>query len=253
MVKVRLNYMDLCAANTLGRLSRTLQFMVRQSTFNFLLVSEVAILCSCFLIERTWDEQWQDVHTLVWDIFSGWGTTKVIEDIFNRLRDSKTMTTQCNHMCLFRQWSVVMTINVLLSFKRRCVYYTCRPFNRNTRGLPAKLHNIDARKPSVDLHSIDTSLQLPTFGPLSADTLYAQTELFRYCYVNDCMEDIKNNWKVCILPVGTVFRHEKDPDIYYVSLGSTGFCALFVWPFVPVKVHYTVLYQLCNDESVTYQ
>ena len=73
------------AAQTAAARVPTARALVRTSMFNTVLVREVALIATT-PTKRTNEAHKEDLVRLATGIFSGWGQTKVVEDMFKVLR-----------------------------------------------------------------------------------------------------------------------------------------------------------------------
>eukprot|EP00974_Lingulodinium_polyedra_P108604 10511907-Lingulodinium_polyedra.AAC.1 len=105
-----------------------------------------------------------ELRTLATNAFSGWGQSKVIEDLLQRLRDAQDRQVTNKTLELQRQWHLMTKGDVIGLHKRQQVQPNPDPVQVHTRTgrTTWSMYTVKGKTPSVDPSSLTRPATWPT-------------------------------------------------------------------------------------------
>ena len=202
--------------------------LVRQSWFRTVLGRELAELYSTSSPATARAA----ATKLARDLYSGFGHSKVVEDTFSHLRDRELRDGRNSVVELRRLYTLAAAAPSLPGQGWTPVAAQGGPPEPklSTSAFQPALHT-----PGFDRETFTGPLQWPSYTPLSPQSLYAQRQLLRHCYLLDLLPTASQAWRNCLLPTGTLFRRVATED-WCFSLGPVGAAALLTWAAKPLQV-----------------
>ena len=163
-------------------------------------------------------------------VFTGFGQTKVVEDVFNRLRDREERDVRNKKISLRRQWHCAIGEQVLQLHQREEIE---TPPLESTAGterdkLGGSTFSYKNEQLSVDGSSMLGRATWPTFTPQAVQAQAAECSLMRVCHDSGEWALASGSWRCVFVPLGVVIR-AKATNKFYMSLGQIGYTALQCW------------------------
>ena len=160
------------------------------------------------------------------DLFTGWGQSKVVEDVLNRLRDRETRAVKDKRLGVVNQWNTMRGEEIIKLHRR--VELDPAPLEKRKK-LDRSIFVPKHHTPSIDVDSITGRATWATFTPQTIQALSADRQLFLFCRRNACWERAGDSWRTSFVPKGTVLTRAGADDARLV-LGVVGYISILTWP-----------------------
>ena len=211
--------------------------LIRDSPFKLKIVSEIAHMLTWPVVGLSEFDIRASVTKLATWIFSGWGQTKVCEDLFKTMRERESMDSLNGVRCIEAYYAAMPAMGTIPLHKRREIQFTeDEPEEEVTAR---QCFASDAHTPSLtDAHRITDKATWPTYTPQSSKTIHTHQELLRHGDKHDSWHELSKCWQCALLPTRTII-YSKIGGCYYIVLGPLCYQMLVVWQVEPFEVRNT--------------
>ena len=185
----------------------------------------------------------EDVSTVLRHIFSGFATTKIVEDAMQRSRqkeDQQHNKQACMVEVLWQNLVEEKLLSNLHKFRevetglRSKEEGSGKALDRSTYE-PSFKKLRDAVPKSKELPGHSAIPPWPTFKPETFPSLASELHLMRFMSQNGRVAGVANVWRTEFLPSSTLVQHAGSTEIW-LSLGCMAVTAVVLWPVEKVKL-----------------
>ena len=169
-------------------------------------------------------------------MWSGFGQTKVVEDLFNLLRRRENRDTLNKTLYPSRMWQSAVGSDILQLHGRKGVPIDNAAPKYN--GALATLYDSSKHTPTVSLRRITGATTWPTFKPMAAMVLNAMLQVQRRCGAEGSWGRGSASWKCMLLHQGLVIQRAGDMSLdtqFLLTLGCVQGCATLGFPLKRVE------------------
>jgi hypothetical protein len=163
-------------------------------------------------------------------LFSGFGQTKVVEDMFGHLRRREQKDTMNGAFAFSRIWKCAIGSGVLGHHGSQGV----EPTFVGARHDAPLAHYFESKThtPSVDMEQITGKATWPTFNAQTGLVLAAMRTVSQRCFAEDSWGQGSKTWKCSLMGQCSIVRRVKPVEEfrYYIVLGTVQSMAAIAWP-----------------------
>ena len=194
------------------------QRIVNLSPFKTTLVAEIAAR-----IREASDSEQKATLTLTSEIctllFSGWGQTKVIEDVLGTLRDRECRDSKSKAFHLLRQLAVMVDSDGLGNHHRGDI-----ALDPLAQVRTPKLREFQAKfmQPQVSLSDITKRATWPTLSALSSQATYLAQAMLRWCARQGKLDKMHRLWKTELLQPRSVLKDRDGKHDFFLGSCNVG-------------------------------
>ena len=179
------------------------------------------------------------VNKLLKLVFSSWGQTKVVEDVFKTLRQREHQDTLNGFRTVPAYYAAMVAMGAIGIHQRT----EMKPDSGGPKG-KGTAKKLFASKGHVcsllDAHKITEKTSWPTFSPQTAKKVPADLILLRLLKLGQCWMIASRCWGCMFFRRGSVILEEEKvgretTKRYFVVLGNMGRQMLLVWEVEPMK------------------
>eukprot|EP00974_Lingulodinium_polyedra_P055776 5364200-Lingulodinium_polyedra.AAC.1 len=185
-----------------------------KSPFHLTVMRELAALAATPQMPEM--EKLSALHSFAVRAFSGWGQTKVVEDLLQRLRTSETTTVRNAKLMARRQYGL-MRDQAVIGLHQRSEVVT-DPANLPPDCPPNSTWAARGHEPAFPATDIMGKATWPTLSAQTLQGLPAEKALLAQRWEKGDLEAASSCWRAAFLETGTVLRL-KDCKTYQVVLG----------------------------------
>lgn len=229
LTELKADHKAFLAAKDRSKGDSFLQKLVSYSPFQTAVVRELAEHVSSGVSGTDSEEEaWLSKQGL--EVFGGLGNTKLVEDLFQKIRGHEMQGCPSKVLKLGRMYALAVGSDVLASHNRKEV----PPLKAAAAGKKPTVSAKDAMFPQrhqlqVDYSSLVGRRNWPSLAPKYVPVQSAMRSLLRECDSTGSWAAAENCWQSVLVPLGTVFQVEGQPG-WRISLGDVVACGLLTWP-----------------------
>ena len=200
LVRLREEFKVYKAASELSRASTFIGRIVQKSPFSIAVMAHLGELVQGEALGE--DMLLQALKEFAWYVFIGWGQTKVVEDLFQRLRNREERDVTNNVITPSRQYGIARDEEVLTLHGRAEISTEGEEMSRT--GIDKSVYNVRGHEPVIDTMSLVSKATWPTMSAQSQQGIVAEAVLLKHCWNNNCFELADGAWRCLFLQGGTV-------------------------------------------------
>ena len=167
-------------------------------------------------------------------IFSGWGQTKVCEDLFKNMRERETHDSNNGVRAIEAYYAAMPSMGIISAHKRDELDITEEEPAENVTArsvFTSKTHNCTLD----DAHEICNKATWPTLSPSTSKSLATNMALLRHANDADAWTTVNKCWQCERLQLRTVIFHIPTKK-YFIVLGPLCYQVALVWAVGDVAV-----------------
>ena len=172
---------------------------------------------------------------VVWELFSGWGNTKIVEDHFKKMRERESKDNSNKRLAMQTYWAASSEMGAIELHERTQVD-TSRVL-ADAPKLKKSIHGTKGHEISLPSASDIMKTQTwPSFTAQSSQQVPAALLLTAMTHKDESWESMSKAWLSVLFHSGMLVYHTPT-DSYYIVLSDVGHLVILCWKVqrVPIK------------------
>ena len=224
---LRSDYRSFLNAVQKGQSSSYVLKMVRTSPFGYRFMRELATIVTTPVVGITFADLRHSIRKFICHVFTGWGQTKICEDMFKEMRQREQQDTLNLIRNMPSHYASMHEMEVISKHKREEV--KVHPLEKPAAGTAKKTFSTKDHTCSLpDYRQITNKATWPTFSPQSSKRVYADLWLTRYIDEHDLWQVASKSWQAELLRPRTIIMRVSDQE-YFLVLGALANLVVMAW------------------------
>lgn len=207
--------------------------LIKASPFKMPFMVDLAELCTLPAPGLTNVDIKRKVHEYLHRIFSSWGQTKVVEDLFKKMRERESQDTLNGIRAVYSYFAAASQMGAIKLHHRNEVEFDLE--GKLAHGSATSLFSCKKWQPTMEnWQKITEKADWPTFSPQSAKNISGDLILLRHLDDRQCWGSASACWQAELLHRGILFHYKPkhlpvEQYCYLVSLGPLWHEVVLTW------------------------